>query len=289
MNSSFSIKEAFSYGWETFKKQWKFLVPYFTIIIITQGIISYLGGEKSPFIPLISLIVNLVGTILIIFLSAGSIKTIIMIYNNKNVSIAQNLFATQKETWKFFKVSLAMMVYLFPLLFPLALIKLSLLLSTPADSIVTFLLAGFGGIILIIVFPIIILILLGILFSTYISFDHDFGIFESVKYSQKITKGRRSKIFLFLLASGLIVILGMICLFVGLIIAIPVVSLATVYVYKKLDAQYRATHGETNENTTTVHVHTETISDTEIDSATGLAHSQTIEEVVTSTESTEEK
>lgn len=48
-----------------------------------------------------------------------------------------------------------------------------------------------------------------------------------------------------MLVSGLVILLGLICLGVGLLVAVPVVSLAQVYVYKKLDAAYVAKNGVT--------------------------------------------
>jgi uncharacterized membrane protein len=233
MNSSFSISEALSYGWETFKKHWKFLVPYFLIILIIQFVFSYFGGEKSP-LGSGAILISIISLFVSIFISASIYKTMLMIYSNEKVSLSKNIFTTtRKETWKFFKVAFCVGLFYLPIFFTFPLI-ITLFFGGASISIMIILL-------LVLVYILFISIIFG--YALYISLDTSYKVIETVKYSFKITKGNVGKIFAFMIASGFVILLGLICLGIGLLVAIPVVSLAQVYVYKKLDAAYQAKNG----------------------------------------------
>ncbi len=62
------------------------------------------------------------------------------------------------------------------------------------------------------------------------------GVFESFSKSGQITKGHIWNLFLFGLLIGLISIAGAAALLIGLLVAMPVVSLAGTYVYRKLSS-----------------------------------------------------
>ncbi len=263
MNSSFSIKEAFSYGWETFKKQWKSLLPYFAVLIIIQVVFSYLGGEKSPVGLTGAMVINLLGTVVSIFLSASMIKTILMVNNHHTISISKNIFcATRKETWRYFKTGLVFALYLLPAFIPLAIIGglFAVVITTSPALLPVMILVVIAAVVAVVFY------VSSLFFSYYISFEHNFKIFENVRYSLKITKGNRWKLVYFSVISFLLILLGFVCFFVGIMITIPIVQLATVYVYKKLDAQYQAKEGKTESTSeaTTVHIHAETVTDVEI-------------------------
>ncbi|OGI83375.1 hypothetical protein A2997_01440 [Candidatus Nomurabacteria bacterium RIFCSPLOWO2_01_FULL_36_10b] len=64
--------------------------------------------------------------------------------------------------------------------------------------------------------------------------DKRMGPIESLKYSQKITKGHRWKIFVFGLVCILLLILGAIPIGLGLLITFPLTTIASALVYKYL-------------------------------------------------------
>jgi uncharacterized membrane protein len=88
------------------------------------------------------------------------------------------------------------------------------------------------GIILLIVPGIIIGIMFG--FSCYLVVDRGLGPIEAIKESMRITKGHRWDLFVFVLACLGIMILGFICLFVGILAALPIVMIAGVHAYRTL-------------------------------------------------------
>ena len=102
-------------------------------------------------------------------------------------------------------------------------------------------LAVIGGMILLIVPGIIFAIQMCMYKYTVI--DQDASPIASIKSSIRMTKGSRWALFRFFILSGLLVLLGVICLGVGALIAMPIVTIANALIYKKLKA--RATVAET--------------------------------------------
>jgi len=64
--------------------------------------------------------------------------------------------------------------------------------------------------------------------------DQKLGVMEAMRRSDEITKGKKMSIFMFDLTMLGVVILGALALLVGLFVAIPVVGLAQIDLYKKL-------------------------------------------------------
>ena len=82
-------------------------------------------------------------------------------------------------------------------------------------------------------------IILALMFSQtiYLVVDRKLGPIEAMKESKRITDGHKWELFLLMLLSIGIVILGVVCLFVGLLVAIPVVYLAQVHAYRLLEGR----------------------------------------------------
>ena len=88
------------------------------------------------------------------------------------------------------------------------------------------------------------LIIPGFIFMTalymfkYVALEKEVSVIESLKMSLRITKGYRGKIFGFFLASILVILLGLICVVVGVLFAAPLVLIADALVYKKLSSRF---------------------------------------------------
>lgn len=89
------------------------------------------------------------------------------------------------------------------------------------------------GIILFIVPGIILSILF--MFSAFLVIDRNLGPIKALKESARMTKGNRWNLFLLCLAVTGINILGMLPLFLGLFITLPITSLALVHAYRTLE------------------------------------------------------
>ncbi|MEY4746975.1 MAG: hypothetical protein RLZZ416_24 [Candidatus Parcubacteria bacterium] len=93
---------------------------------------------------------------------------------------------------------------------------------------------------IIVVVGLIVLVIPGIifgimlLFTPYLVVDRDLTPIKALKESARITKGNRWQLFMLLILMLLINILGIIALLVGLLVTIPVTSLAIVHAYRAL-------------------------------------------------------
>lgn len=65
--------------------------------------------------------------------------------------------------------------------------------------------------------------------------EEDAGIIESLKRSWEITKGQAGKLFLLFLAMTGLIIIGLICLFVGIFVAAPLVYVMYCEAFRKLN------------------------------------------------------
>jgi hypothetical protein len=93
-------------------------------------------------------------------------------------------------------------------------------------------LAVFLGILLLIVPGIYIALKYGQYLNAIV--DKNLGVFDSFKYSARLTEGQKGNLFLLGILSMLIVIAGVLALFVGLIFAYPLIWLASMVAYRWL-------------------------------------------------------
>ena len=93
-------------------------------------------------------------------------------------------------------------------------------------------LAVLGGFILLIVPGIILAVMLGM--YPYIIVDQEMGPIQSLKASRALTKGVRGQLCLFGFMICLVNLGGLLCVFIGLVITIPVTYIASAYVYDQL-------------------------------------------------------
>lgn len=98
-------------------------------------------------------------------------------------------------------------------------------------SVLLFLIVGLGLVLLIV--PGIILAL-AFFCAGYLVVDKNLTPIKALKESYRITKGKRWKLFLLVLASAGLMILGMFPLFLGLLVAAPVCALAGVHAYRTI-------------------------------------------------------
>jgi uncharacterized membrane protein len=203
-----SIKQALSFGWETFKKRPWFFVGASLLVFV----VSFLAGVTTGLFDLAitgdpenpsgagSIIDWLISTLINMGLIAFYLRA------NDNVEqVTLHALWHPHPFWKFFAATL---------------------------------LVGIGtvlGLLLLIVPGIIFLMMF--LFTTFLVIDRNLGPIEAMKESRRITHGHRWKLFLFSLVVLLVNLLGAIALGVGLLVTIPVTMLAFTYVYRQLAAQ----------------------------------------------------
>lgn len=79
-----------------------------------------------------------------------------------------------------------------------------------------------------------VVVALTFMFTTFIVIDRALGPIEAMKESRRITHGHKWTLLGFSLMLVLINLLGILALVVGLLVTIPVSSLALVYAYRQL-------------------------------------------------------
>src|SRR3989344_575135 len=95
---SFTIKEAFSFGWSKYKEHWKFLVPLFIALGIFYALVSWgsnPGGDPQEANWLVQAIGNIIG----VYISIGIINVYLRIYRGERIEV-KNLFLSWDIFWK---------------------------------------------------------------------------------------------------------------------------------------------------------------------------------------------
>lgn len=196
----FNIKEAISYGWNTFKENLTLLVGLVAIQFVISGLprwVVNLDGNATA--TPVSLVVNILNMILQI----GIITITLKILAKKKTGFG-DLFENINVFWNYLLATI---------LYALIVIAGFILLIIP-------------GFIWAIKYQ----------FYGYFVIDKKMGAVEALKQSAAITEGERWNLFKFGLWQLGIIILGALALGVGLFFAIPVVWLSVVFVYKKLSS-----------------------------------------------------
>jgi len=196
----FSARSALRYGWETFKRRpWFFAGATLVILLIsalidtlTSGIdAAFTGSTEEPSI--VGLIVNIgLGTLL----SMGATALYLVAHDSPEAADLALLWHPQ-PFWKYLGM-----------------------------SILVALVIGVGLILLIV--PGIIFALM-FMFSPFIVIERELGPIDAMSESSRITRGHKWPLLGLLVLLILINVLGLLALVVGLLVTIPVSTLALVH------------------------------------------------------------
>jgi len=201
----FSPTSAIQYGWETFKKRPWFFIGAVVILVLlhilnagfTSGVNRLAGGtlEEPTFVA------NLVNLAISALILIGAVAFFLKAHDDPDgVTYAALWHPT--SYWKFF-----------------------------ATSLLTSLAVGFG-LVLLIVPGLIAMVLL--MFSNFLVVDRAMGPLDAIKSSVHMTKDNRLPLLGLVLLNALILIVGVLALGIGLLVAVPIVGLATAYAYRLL-------------------------------------------------------
>lgn len=196
--NTFSATECIKFGWETFKKRPWFLIGVYVLIYAIElipGIVAdYTQGGANVLLNIISFVFSALAWMVMISFFLRAHDDI------EHVSL--------HDLWHPEKI-----IYFIAATFMQGL-------------------AIIGGLILLIIPGII----FGLMFyfAGYLVMDKNLGPVEAIRESARITNGHKWELFLLGVASIGITIIGFICLIVGVLVALPVVSLAFVHAYRQL-------------------------------------------------------
>jgi uncharacterized membrane protein len=204
----FSIQSCVSFGWETFKKRpWFFVgasvviaIAYMVIGAFTSAIDSLLGGSRED--P--TLLGSLADFGLSTLVNMGVTAFYLAAHDNPD-TVDLNPLWHPRPFWKYLGASI---------LLGLVIVAGFILLIIP-------------GIIFALMF----------MFTTFIVIDREPGALDAMKESKSITHGFKWPLLGFVCVLTLINLAGAIALLVGLLVTIPVTSLAFVHAYRVLQAR----------------------------------------------------
>ena len=200
-NKNFSFGEAFKSGWARLKEHWLFFVLAYTTVAVASGIFSALAEGPYKGIEPTSGILALIGLAIRIWLNFNLLVATIRIFDGVSPKW-QDLFIWREETISYVGASI--------LYFVMVLLGCLFFLIPGLYLAVKY---GFYG---------------------FLIADKKLGAFDAPKMSGQLTAGAKWPLVGFGLASLGIVILGALAFGVGLFVAIPVVSIAFVFVYRSL-------------------------------------------------------
>ena len=197
--TTFSIEEAFRFGWDTFKKDPWFFVGVTAALTIFSVIVNALTGNGYGIMAFIGFLIGL---------AASTVVTI---------AFARLALSAQEGTHVGWEGLWAPEHFL------------NMLGATILQSIVVVI-----GFILLVIPGIIAALML--MFTQLLVVDKKMTPIAALKESYRLTKGQLLQLFLFWLAIIVINIVGLIALVVGLLVTLPVSLIAAAHVYKKLSS-----------------------------------------------------
>ncbi|MDO8575999.1 MAG: hypothetical protein Q7R90_01650 [bacterium] len=205
--NTFSGGAMIRFGWETFKKRPWFFIGVFLVVSILSSGGQFQTGKNIDYTPatiILLVVVSVAFAAIQILAKMGSIQFVLKAHNNSESTTFGDLWAPH-PFWKFVGGSILV------------------------------------GVIVIIGF--ILLIVPGIIwglrymFVPYLVVERKLKPFEALKESARITYGHKWQLLGLLCLIVLINILGALFLLVGLLVSIPVSSLAMVHAYRTLAGQ----------------------------------------------------
>lgn len=200
MEKKFVIGDSLSKGWSIFKAN----VGFFVLLLVVAWLVFFalwIVGGMVQGSALLSFVMGLVNWAVQILIGIGFIKIALKFVDGGKGEIA-DLFSGKSSFVSYLIASI---------LYGIMVMVGSILLIIP-------------GIIVAIIF----------MFYGYLIVDKRMAPIDALKKSMEITKGEGVHLFLFVLAAILVNILGALCLFVGLIVSVPVTLIANADIYRKL-------------------------------------------------------
>ncbi|TET33373.1 MAG: hypothetical protein E3J72_16935 [Planctomycetota bacterium] len=200
----FSKGEAIRFGWETMKKNLGFFIVLMIIVGIIQIVPDFVSDLYAENNPALWLLIFICAYILNCLVAMGQIEITLKLCDDRKPRL-DDLFSCANLLLKYIAVS------------------------------ILYSLIVLGGLILLIIPGIIFAIKYQ--FCIYFLVDQNTGIMESLKKSGEITDGAKLDLFLFGWILAGIVLLGALCLLVGLFAAVPTAMVAHAWVFRVLNAK----------------------------------------------------
>lgn len=223
---TFSIKEAYTVGWDRLKSGWQFVVVVMASMLVVSSISNSIEKIDNPATVLVTLPLSLVS----IWLTVNMIKGVFRIYDKHSMSPTSAFkwhSDSLRDGLKYIGIGIILGACFLVFLAPLAVLFVSALSGIYGLGVYDFVAAA-------------LIILVGIyvntrlMFAPYVMLDTNTGVFDSIKHSWKMSRGHVVKLLAFYALSALLLILGFIILIIPGLILSGVLVFATTHVYREL-------------------------------------------------------
>lgn len=227
MTEKLNISEVLSFSWKKVRENFWFFVGLSVFNFIVSQMTTY-SDESHPELLLVYLAIEIIFSIIYLLISIGIIKISLNTVDGKKPSL-DDLFSQTRLVFRFLSIKILTFLIVFAGIFipiiPGIVWAIKVGKKKLKENIWYFV-----GLLLI---PWIIWAI-QYQFAPFFVIDKKYDPKKALKASAKITD--KMKIFLLALNFSLlgVIIIGVLCLFVGIIVAIPVTWIAEAYVYRKL-------------------------------------------------------
>lgn len=203
-NRDFSIEEALQYGWNTMKANIWFFVGVFVVAWAVTWIPSIIANTLQRDFAGLAFMFRILGFVANIVISIGLIIIALRFLDGQQ-PIFENLFSFKPYFWKYLGASILFMFVVWA-------------------GIILFVIPGIYW-------------ALKFQFYGYFIVDQGCDPVESLRRSSQITQSVKWKLLGFGIVLAVINFIGLVCLFVGLFVTVPVSLIAYSWVYRKLLSQ----------------------------------------------------
>ena len=230
----FSKREIITSSWNIMKPHLSLLILVILFIFGLNLLLSALQEELLGDIKAQSILFTIAAYLFQMGLNLGMLRISLNIINNKEVNFSQ-LFGSFDVLIPYILATIVLITILFIAASP-GIILLLVSVSADWDSMSNLEAPVDWSVII----PIILIIIPAVYISVRLQFynyfllDEETGIIESIKRSAEISKGYVGELFLLGAVLSIIILVSIIPLGLGLLISIPLSTMATSYVYLKL-------------------------------------------------------
>lgn len=230
-----SVKTAIQTGWQKTNEKVRFWVPFTILLVVIRGSFNIFIKDLDYFDPSFYLM-RILGFVVDIIVEIIWFKNVLNQYRGETLKYWHPFSVNVLLNYLVFKILhiIPFVIGIVLLIFFRLLLPLSLVWSIYAST--SFL--TYGLLLLVIVF--LFLVVLGMIIAVRLSLsglliiDKNMNIVDAMKKSWKVTRGYGWKIFVYYIACIFIIVAGLLCLVVGLLVAIPVIVLGFGYIYNLL-------------------------------------------------------
>ena len=204
-NKKFSIDEALGFGWRKMTENLGFFIVLLLISFLISFFFSSFASLFEDKLPSLSLIFNIGSILFSVFMTIVYIRIALNIFDGDRGKLEDILSLSLPL---FFKFLLANVLYYLIV----------------AAGLLLFIIPGFY-------------FMIKYQFVLSLIVDKGMDVVPAFNMSSEMTKGIKWRLFLFDLLIGLISLIGMLLVFVGFLVAFPIVLVASIHVYRTLFSQ----------------------------------------------------